>query len=350
MSVGAQYWRTRFAFWPVSTSRQLREDGYTVLVPVPGDLPVFLELALAVLATQASEHRVATIVVPDLMTPEIRAIVARRRRSWTGPLELVELPRPERWLLPKMKNGHRNHGVQLVTGVSASRSSHIVLHDADLFLLTPEVLDRQYEMCRERGLACLGVSPVWDEWYEAHGRHLAATWELCSRVEWMRSFPPYLHMAHDAQLWGEEHAFDTMLHPQALSEPDSIAVNDVGASIVHFNYVITTFRQFQRQGAGMLDDQFRVLLIRVFIDLFAPDTATDDVPTLSELARGLGSQSAHVRYPDRESAAEDYARFRGHLEGALAGPWTLDARGSSTRAALAAFDDFYGWAPAAASH
>ena len=82
VSLGAQYARVRLAKWPRDRPRAA---GYTLLVPVPGDLPVFLELALAVLATQQHEHRIATIVVPDQVTAETRAIVARHRAQWVRP-------------------------------------------------------------------------------------------------------------------------------------------------------------------------------------------------------------------------------------------------------------------------
>ena len=45
------FWRIRFARWSSAPSGAVR-PGYTLLLPVPGDLPVFLELALAVCRTQ----------------------------------------------------------------------------------------------------------------------------------------------------------------------------------------------------------------------------------------------------------------------------------------------------------
>src|SRR4051794_38551307 len=310
VSLGARYGRVRLARWP---RPRPRAAGYTLLVPVPGDLPVFLELALAVLATQRHEHRIATIVVPDQLTTETRAIVARHRPQWVGPLELVPLPPPERWVLPHLKNPSRNYGMQLVAGVPAARSSHVVLHDAALFLPSPSALDSQYRACRDRGLACLGVDVVWDKWYAEHGRQLAATWELCAEVDWLRSWPPYLHIGHEAELWGERHGFDITLHPQALTEPDRIDVNAVEGGIVHFNYVISTYRAFQKQGAGMVDAKFRLLLVRLFVDLFASDSEGCVLPTLHELADGLAGGGV-VRYPSADDGRDDYVDFRRHLE------------------------------------
>ena len=116
-------------------------------------------------------------------------------------------------------------------------------------------------------------------------------------------------------------------------------------SIVHFNYVITTYRLFQRHGPGMVDDCFRLLLIRVFIDLFASDLTAYTLPTMSELADGLTAQAALVKYPDVEQGSEDYATFRTQLEEALSGSWAAAERRATTRAELDVFDDFYGWVP-----
>ena len=114
--------------------------------------------------------------------------------------------------------------MQLITGTAHSRGSHVVLHDADLFLMEPDILDRQYATCAKRRLACLGVSPVWDPWFAAHDRYPAATWELCARADWLKSFVPALHMAHENELFGERHAFDTTLYPQAITHPDLIGI------------------------------------------------------------------------------------------------------------------------------
>lgn len=67
-------------------------------MPVPGDLPVFLSLALAVCRHQQAIHRVVTVVLPDKVTPAIKRLVAAARPGWQGNLRLQALPPPERWL------------------------------------------------------------------------------------------------------------------------------------------------------------------------------------------------------------------------------------------------------------
>ncbi|QFG69772.1 glycosyltransferase family 2 protein [Ornithinimicrobium pratense] len=338
MSVLRRYWTSRFDQWG---SRPEQRPGYTLLVPVPGDLPVFLELALQVLGTQGARGRVETLVIPDVVTPAMDAVVARHQADWAGPLELLRLPYPERVLLPRMRNPARNHGVQLLTGVSRTRARYIVLHDADLFLLSPDLLDERVALADREDLDVLGVDPVWDGWFAERGVHLAATWEMIARTDWLRSFPPSMHIGHDGEYDGEKHTFDTCLHPQAVSDP---ARREVVRSddVVHFNYVISTYRHFQRARGGFVDDQFRLLLIRLFVDIFAREEFDYGLPSLSELAEGLHDAQAPVTYPAADGTVrESYAGFRGKLDRILQGPWTPPASRSAVSEQLQAFDRYY---------
>ena len=341
MSLGPLYWSRRFARWP---SPSASRPGYTVLVPVPGDLPVFLELALAVCRLQGNEHRVATLVIPDVRTPEVDAIVAQHRPTWPGPLELLSLPRPERWVLPRMRNPGRNHGVQLIAGISACTSSHVVLHDADLFLLGGSAHEQQFEHATANDLSVLGVSPAWDPWYAAHGLQLAATWEMLASVAWLREHPPHRLIGHDAVRFGELHTFDTTFWAQTYTDPAKIEVRPLADDLIHFNYVISTYRAYQRATGPFHDSNFRLLLIRVLIELFDPSGVAYAVPSLSELADGLGDPSSSVHYS--ASDADTYATFRSRLDGIVAGPWAQERR-DQVSPALQTFD---AWFEARPSH
>lgn len=349
MAVLQRYWQARFARWPPPPATLTA--GYTVLVPVPGDLPVFLDLALAVCRAQDSPGRVATLVVPDVLTEAVARIVAREKPGWPGRLDLLALPLPERWILPRLGDPGRNHAVQLNTAVARTRSTHVVLHDADLFLLEPDSHERQWAHAVEHDLDVLGVDPAWDGWFAEHGLDLAATWEMTARTEWLRAFPPWRHIAHRAALVGddEEHVFDTMYWAESRTPGGRIAVRSPGG-IVHFNHVISTYRKFQssrrspgRQtptgaGTAFRDPEFRLLLIRVLVDLFDTSGSSYDLPSATELARGLGRPGAPVTYESADGAT--YREFRPRLTRILTG-FPQPANGSLD-AALAAFDGFYG--------
>lgn len=340
MSLGAKYWNARFSQWPTAKPVQ---QGYTVLVPVPGDLPVFLELALSVLALQDSEDRVEVLVIPDRMTPQMNAIVDRFAPRFSGDLRLVPLPQPERTILPKLRNPSHNHGIQILTGVSEARGSHVVLHDSDLFLIDRDALQKNYRATVDGNLLASGVSPVWDTWFADRDYNLVATWEMIARRDWLRSFPPHMHMGHDAEINGEAHTFDTTLHAQALSDQSRLALVAEPESFVHFNYVISTYRHFQRAKDGYEDDRFRLLLIRLFIDLFAQESFDYRMPSLEEMAAGVGSSSAPVTYPAPEAdVREQYQDFRRKLDIIIDGPWSDGGDRDKMRAAVRSFDSYYG--------
>lgn len=339
MSVLSRYWGARFDRWP---PRPAQQEGYSLLVPVPGDLPVFLELALSVLATQHAAGRVETLVVPDLLTPQVRSVVDRREPEWQGPLRVVPLRRPEREMLPRLRKPVRNYGAQLFAGVSASTASHVVLHDADLFLMSPELLDERVALATAEGLDVLGADPVWDGWYAQHGLELAATWEMVARTDWLRSFPPSMHMGHEGELEGMTHSFDVTLRPQCVADPRRRRVVR-SDDIVHFNYVISTYRWFQRASGTFVDDQFRLLLIRLFVDIFAEEEFDYALPTLDELAAGLTDPAAPVSYPLADAdRRQGYAAFRSRLTRILEGPWTPPATATVLASQLVPFDRHYG--------
>jgi hypothetical protein len=302
---------------------------------------VFLELALQVLDYQAADGRVETIVLPDQDTPAVRAIVDRARRHWSGPLRLRPLPLPERWLLPRLKSGSRNHGMQVVAGVEAAKAQYVVLHDADLFMLRRDFLRSQFEHCRDGGLYCTGVNPVWDRWYADRGMVLAATWEMVASTAWLRSYAPWRQIGHDDTLHGERHTFDTTLYAQAVTDRSRIDIVPRDQDFVHFNYVITSYRDYQRRRGTYRDTDFRLLLIRLFVDLFSQVTGPPAVPALDVLAAGLGATSGLVVYPDAGEGQSRYADFRARLGRALQGSFVDDTRRRQALSALRPFDAYY---------
>lgn len=335
-SVARAVWRTRLRRWGRSGTE--RSPGYTLLVPVPGDLPVFLRMALTVCRLQDPTHRLATVVVPDIMTDSMRVIVEQEGAEWPGCLQLLELPSPERYLLPRLGDPGRNHAYQIITGVRGVESSHVVLHDADLFLPSPGAHRQQYERAAAGGYAAFGVEAAWDPWFADRGRTLAATWEMVADVDWLRSFPPHRLMGHDAVVDGAMHTFDTTLWGQLHSNPDAIHVAPPDGGIVHFNYVISTYRKFSRSEGPFHDKRFRLLLIRAFVDLFGQGEPMSGLPALQQLVAGLEDDGARVFY--RRSDAEVYAGFRSKFRSILQGPWA--AGNDVAEEYLGPFDRYFG--------
>lgn len=332
------WWPVRYARWG---RRRPARPGYTLVIPVPGDLPVFTRLALAVCRLQDAADRVETLVVPDVDSPPVDGIVADAGRDWPDPLRVLRLPPLERALLPRLADPGKNHAAQIVAAVTASRASHALLHDADLFMLAPDVHDSEYRYAAAHASAAVGVDGPWDPWFAAHGRQLVATWEMCADIDWLRASRPSRLFGHDARLFGEVHTFDTTFWAQCHTHPSRLTVLPRPGEVVHFNYVISTYRRFQRSGAATFaDTNLRLLLIRLFIDLFDPDGGGYVVPSRDELARGLTDPAAPVTYAAVDPAV--YGDFRGKLDGILRGDWVAPERRATAARYLDAFDDHFG--------
>lgn len=334
----------RHRFWQLARPRWgprpgPTRPGYSLVVPVPGDLPVFLELALAVCRRLDSVNRVETLVVPDRPSPAVDQIVARTAPSWNGPRRVVRVRALDGWL---MGNPHINHWLQLVNGAEQAVGSHVLIHDADAFLFDPGLFERQYRTCVERGLACLGVNPVWDDWFTKNGFRTAATWELLFDVDWARSFPPTDHKGHVNTVRGLTHSFDNTIYPQCLTPPERVGVEPLAGGFVHFNYVICTYRFFQAAKGPYEDEHFRLLLIRLLIDAFDRSGCRYDLPPLPELVRGLTDPAALVTYRAAATAGH-YAEFRGKLRELLGEGLTAGRPGETIRAGVRPFDEAFGW-------
>src|SRR5438067_1355073 len=82
-SMNATLWKLARSKWrkPVVTTRT---PGYSVLLPVPGDLPVFLRIAMGTINAQRNDGLVETLVIPDLNTPAFEAAFESGRREWSN--------------------------------------------------------------------------------------------------------------------------------------------------------------------------------------------------------------------------------------------------------------------------
>lgn len=307
MNLGTALWSGLLPRWRGRSGEA--EAGYTLLLPVPGDLPVFARLALDVVRRQERQHRVAALVISDLPSPGVRGIVDEAHPEWPDLSYIAPAPylRPA---LRALNDPGRFHGVQLVTGVEHARGTHILLHDADAILLDPRFLDGQYRTAVDHDADAVGVHPLWDVALREHRPDLVATWEMCARTSWLRSVAPYRHLAHPIAVGGGQHVADTTVYAQMRSGEGRLVLHGSDADFVHFNYVVSTYRKFQRASGVFEDTDFRLLFVRALTD--ALDVAAGpSLPDRSSLARGLSSNPDRVVYPDATpTKAAEYDRFR----------------------------------------
>ena len=338
--IKAALWRRAFSRW--HGDRIAKTPGYTLALPVPADLPVFLRLALATAASQRAEHRVETLVVPDVPSPAFRdELEAASAASGVADARLVEPGRAAQLMRRAAGNAiSSNHFVQLYTALDAARGTHVVLHDADLFIRDAAFLDERFRQAREAGVACLGVQPAWDDWLREHDlAHVAATWELMVTAEWAYSFPPWQHRPRADSLDGERHVFDTMLYTQALTPPERCAVREPGDAFAHFNWVIGVYRNFQNSSGPFEDDRFLLVLIRLLSEEFG--TSPGAVPPIAEMARGIGDAQARVTYVHPHTPRK-YKEFRRTLARALEAPVFGADAAARAEVALEPFERAFG--------
>jgi hypothetical protein len=345
--LNATLWKMFRSSWkkaPVAA----RTPGYSVLLAVPADLPVFLKIAMSTINAQRNEGLVETLVIPDMPTPAFARAFELAKKDWSnGPIRLVMLRLMEQLVTRRINSPHTNHWLQMVNGVEAATSTHVLLHDADLFITDRGFLASHYAAMRGTKLACLGINPVWDKWYAENGlSHVTATWELMFDVEWARSFKAWMHRGHNGVVAGKAHEFDTMLLPQSLTEPARISRHQGEWGFVHFNYVICTYRWFQaakRAGKGpYADEHWRILLIRLLADAYESSETEAEVPSLGELAKGLTGESKRVDYRGA-TARGNYGEFRAKLQQLMESGILDERKVAVLREGIRAFDAAMEW-------
>jgi hypothetical protein len=156
-------------------------------------------------------------------------------------------------------------------------------------------------------------------------------------VDWFRSFKPYQHHGQENFFAGKRHVFDTTLLPQCLTAPEKISYIDNDLNLVHFNYLISTYRFFQNTKGPFEDSDYRILLIRLLIDAFDSSGWLYDIPSLNELADGIKNGTRRVTYI-REDTKNNYSEFRYKLQKLINNGFLEDKRKSAIQNEINYFD------------
>lgn len=173
-------WRRRSPF----------EDGYTILLPVPMDMPFLLRYALEALRLLDTANCRQIIVTPDGWGDDRGEGMRRVIAEFGDPrVELVGIGPVAQFYIQKMQKSvgsavNTTHWAQIVAGVEHARHGHAFLHDADAFFLDVDALETMYATCRDRGMDTLGVTARWDTFFLKDGYEIPATWELMFSTRW----------------------------------------------------------------------------------------------------------------------------------------------------------------------
>ncbi|MDR3635557.1 MAG: hypothetical protein P4L84_17265 [Isosphaeraceae bacterium] len=321
------------------------EEGYTILLPSPMDMPFLLRYALEGLARLDTTHCRQVLVVPDGWGDDRGAALARVVEACGDPrVEMVPLRPIDYFVIRRTRppGGADTHWLQVVNGTTFARCAHAFLHDADAFFLEADGLERQYRECRERGMSTLGVTPRWDPHFTAEGLTIPGTWELMYSTRWARSRAPSALKGGMRPTPDGVREFDSMLHAQYLDYASGrVGVMDGPPRFVHFNGTIFTYRAFRdRAGRTVADDLFRILLLALLEDLIPDDRGGRVVPQVEELARGLGDPDSPVSYCS-ESAARAYPKFRAMVAEMCDAPIFAGERSARIGRSLIPFDDHF---------
>ncbi len=335
--------RALYRSWGV-TDGVPRASGYSALLAVPADLPVFLQIALQSLLTQDREHLAEILVIPDIPSQEFRAVFHKLTEGLSSPtIRLIEMGARDMAVARLYQTPNVYHFLQILNGIQNARATHLLLHDADLFLFSRDFLRRHYEECLQKRLSVLGVDRRTIARLPGQS-HTVATWEMLASAGWAMRFKPHEHRGHRRLFRGRFVNFDSTLLPQSLTDPAEIGINERFGEddYIHFNFVISVYRLFRKSRGVFEDEHFKLLLIRSLIDALGDAGWAYSVPAMAELIDALDGKDEKVSYV---RSRKGYEIFRRNLE-RLIRSGILGAEASDTmRRGLVPFDERFGWRP-----
>ena len=295
------------------------EPGYTILLPLPMDMPFLLRFALEGLLRMDTSNCKQILVVPDGWGDDKGRALQEVIDAFPDPrLEMVHL----RWIDYKAIRAMRppgcaaTHWLMVVNGTTFARCEYAFLHDADAFFLEADGLERQYRLCQDNGMYSLGVTARWDPSFLEHGYSIPGTWELMYSTRWVRKYTPYDLKGRKRETHKGIVEFDSLLYPQFEDYPSGkVGVMDPPPKFVHFNGTIGAYRLFRdANGKQVIDELFRLVLLAILESLVPDKSGKRVVPTVEELAKALTDPSAPVTYAT-QLATQEYPIFRKMIDG-----------------------------------
>jgi hypothetical protein len=332
-------WKLLYRDWEDKSESLV--PGYTVLLPVPGDMPFLSTLALKACRAQKDINMHELFLIPDHIPAKLKSFYEQIVLEEADvPSRLVRMSTLD-YIASKYCGNSQRHWLQLFNGTKLARTTSLLFHDSDLFPENNTFFANHYRKATNNEFDVYGVSEVWDSWYRENGySHVTATWEAMVSKKWLNSFPPYQHRGQNAAVGGMRHEFDTILLTQCLTSPKRIGFCPEEVDFIHFNYVVSTYRNYQKTTGNYLDTSYKLLLIRLLIDLFDESDWSYDIPSFVELSQNLGNSSGNVIYPGRDDG-NGYFEFRHKLQKFIC----LDLLNSQQRTHIvdniSIFDSFY---------
>jgi hypothetical protein len=325
------------------------EQGYTIILPSPMDMPFMLRLGIEGLKHLDTANCRQILVVPDGLGGDGGAGLKSVLREFDDPrLEFVDLSGLQYWLVRRFKplGGALTHWMMVLNGTMKAKCEYAFLHDADAFFLESDGLERQYREASSKRMHTYGVEARWDPFYTSLHYSIPGTWELMYSTRWARSRSPMYLKPGVLQTPHGEHGFDSTHYAQYLDyQTGKIGVMEKPPQFVHFNGTIFTYRTFRdSNGEPVTDDLFRVLLLSLIEAALDLKKSSRTVPSLDVLERGLCDPTAIVRY-DSEVNRRGYAEFRNMVEKLCLSPTFVGERADCIRQSILPFDRHFSYQP-----
>lgn len=317
------------------------EDGYSVLLPMPMDMPFLLRYALEGLNSMDTSHCRQILVIPDGNGSDGGALLREVVAEFNDPrIQFIANTARDR-LVSRKLGVSGSHWMTIVNGVSRATAEYVFLHDSDSFFLDADFLEQQYRQCAQEGLFSLGVEARWDPSFTGLGYSLPGTWELMFSNRWIRTRRPGIvkamlhHTPHGPLM------FDTLLYSQYLDyESGKIRVAEGANRIVHFSATIITYREMRRRAGQCVADQLFRILFLALLETVVPGRSGRLLPAVDELALGLGDATRPVHYC-AAGIEKDYADFRAMFEQLCRAPIIRGERAERLRELLRPFDTHF---------
>ena len=292
-------------------SRKAVRDGYTVVIPAPMDMPFLTYLSLEGLRTLDLTHCREILVVPDgCATDGGQALAEAIRASGVPGVKLLSVPRRNKLTLSLFGHSGIAHWMTIVEAIREAGTDLLYLHDSDAFFTQGNLVEANYLLCKDQGLASLGVTTRWDPSFKDLGIRIPGTWELMFSAAWATKWSPVDHKAgqHDTPVGPV--FFDTMLYPQYRDYETGLIKVVESDAFVHLSGTVVTYRKFLDFSERCVGDElFRLLFLSLLNELSPRIDSEHRLPGVEELALGLldSTRRVHYCFPD---AVRNYREFR----------------------------------------
>ena len=315
-------------------------DGYSIIIPIPEDMPFLALLAMEGLRSINTEHCGQIIIVGDGHGTDNGKVLRETVSQFNDPrIELVLFSNLDRSVIRRMTSPH---WLTIVYGTNQSRCSYAFLHDSDAFFLENDCIERTYDYCKKNRLYTTGVNARWDNFFKTIGYQIPGTWQMMFSVPWLRGHKPWMVRGRRLATPHGVNEFDTLLYPQYLDYGSGkVGVMPNPPMYSHFNGTIVTYRAWRRvMEKPVVDELFRLLLLSI-LERVVPSTDSKRLlPDVDVLARGLKGADCLIRY-DTKNCVRNYREFRDQMSELCRSPTFAGERTAAINSMLIPFDEHF---------